>query len=53
MTYKQRRLRKEKYDYNCGVMFSEKTMYDKDIKLVYYGTIQNLYDYELENTERD
>lgn len=55
MTHQQRRLRRE-YDLEngMGVMFSEKTCNDKDIKLEYYGTIQNLYDdeyniYEYEN----
>lgn len=45
MTNQQRRLRREWEEFN-GVPFSEKTYKDKDIKLEYYGTIQNLYDYE-------
>ena len=52
MTYNQRRLRREKNDYECGIFFSEKTMYDKDIKLEYYGTIQDLYDYEFNLEEK-
>lgn len=47
MTYQQKRLRREWTEYN-GVPFSEKTYNDKDIKLEYYGTIQDLYDYEFE-----
>ena len=47
MTHQQRRLRRE-YDTNgeMGVMFSEKTCDNRDIKLEYYGTIQDLYDME-------
>ena len=45
MTYQQKRLRREWTEYN-GVPFSEKTCDNKKIKLEYYGTIQDLYDYE-------
>ena len=46
MTRQQKRLRRENF---CGdeyVHFSEKTCDNKKIKLEYYGTIQDLYDYE-------
>ena len=48
LTNQQKRLRRE-YTEDNGVIFSEKTMNDKDIKLEYYGTIQDLYDYEINN----
>ena len=50
MTYQQKRLRREWTEYN-GVPFSEKTCNDKQIKLEYYGTIQDLYDGEFEEEE--
>ena len=46
MTHQQMRLRRENF---CGedyIPFSERTCNDRDIKLEYYGTIQDLYDYE-------
>lgn len=50
MTYQQRRLRRENYNEgNCFIQFSEKTYKDKDIKLAYYGTIQDLYDCEYQH----
>ena len=48
LTNQQKRLRRE-YTEDNGIIFSEKTMNDKDIKLEYYGTIQDLYDYEINN----
>lgn len=47
MTHQQKRLRRE-YSENIGIPFSEKTCNDKDIKLEYYGTIQDLFDSEFE-----
>lgn len=53
MTHQQKRLRRE-YDLeNEGVMFSERTCNDKDIKLEYYGTIQDLYDSEYNLYEKE
>ena len=46
MTRQQKRLRREDYRGDEYIHFSEKTCNDKDIKLEYYGTIQDLYDYE-------
>lgn len=47
LSVQQRRLRRENYcEENSYIPFSEKTCNDKEIKLVYYGTIQDLYDYE-------
>lgn len=47
MTAQQRRLRRENYcEENCVINFSEKTCDDKKIKIAYYGTIQDLYDWE-------
>lgn len=45
MTHQQKRLRRE-YTEDMGVPFSEKTCNNKEIKLAYYGTIQELYDTE-------
>ena len=56
LSKQQKRLRKENYCIdNCKIDFSEKTCNDKDIKLAYYGTIQDLYDYEFEkdNQQRE
>ena len=53
MTRQQKRLRRENF---CGdeyVHFSEKTCDDKNIKLEYYGTIQDLYDYEESKVEEE
>ena len=47
LSVQQRRLRRENYcEENSYIPFSEKTCDDKKIKLEYYGTIQDLYDYE-------
>lgn len=51
MTYQQKRLRREYSEYN-GIPFSEKTYQDKDIKLEYYGTIQDLFDSEFEEENK-
>lgn len=46
LTRQQRRLRQENYCGDDYIPFSERTCNDKEIKLVHYGTIQDLYDYE-------
>lgn len=46
LSRQQRRLRQENFHGDVYVDFSEKTCNDGQIKLVYYGTLQNLYDYE-------
>lgn len=43
LTAQQKRLRREYVEFE-GVPFSEKTYRNKDIKLEYYRTIQDLYD---------
>lgn len=52
LTTQQKRLRREYVEFD-GVPFSEKTYKNKDIKLEYYGTIQDLYDsvYSLDEEE--
>ena len=50
LTPMQKRLRREYVEFN-GIPFSEKTYKDKDIHLEYYGTIQDLYDYEFEEEQ--
>ena len=51
MTNQQKRLRREWSEFN-GIPFSEKTYQDKDIHLEYYGTIQDLYDFEFEEENK-
>ncbi len=46
MTRQQKRLRRENFRGDEYIHFSEKTCDDRNIKLEYYGTIQDLYDYE-------
>lgn len=52
LTAQQKRLRKEYVEFE-GIPFSEKTYKNKDIKLEYYGTIQDLCDrvYSLDEEE--
>ncbi len=53
MTHKQKRLRRESNDYQSYVPFSERTCDDNKIKLTYYGTIQDILDYESSLEEKD
>lgn len=53
MTQQQRRLRRENFcEENSFVPFSEKTCDIKATKIEYYGTIQDLYDYEYDTENR-
>jgi hypothetical protein len=52
LSMQQKRLRRENYcEDNLTIPFSEKTYGNKEIKLMYYGTIQDLYDYECQKEE--
>ena len=49
LSMQQKRLRRENYcEDNLIVPFSEKTCDYKTVKIMHYGTIQDLYDYEYE-----
>jgi hypothetical protein len=48
MTHQQRRLRRENYNGDDYVPFYDRTYENRQIKLAYYGTIQDLYDLELQ-----
>lgn len=52
LSIQQKRLRRENYcEDNSIIPFSEKTYGNKEIRLTYYGTIQDLYDYEYQREE--
>lgn len=54
LSRQQRRLRRENYcEENSFIPFSERTCDDKKIRLAYYGTIQDLYDYEYQYENDD
>ena len=46
MTHQQRRLRRENFNGEDYIPFSEKTCDYKTQKIAHYGTIQDLYDIE-------
>lgn len=46
LTRQQRRLRREDYNGDSYVPFSERTCNDGEIKIEFYGTLQDLYDIE-------